>query len=124
MPTNCRMTSSLTSTSPRMPARTASSSAAWSTTAPSSSAVKALSSSAQPQVDGSEPAPDTEPIVAALNSGAGDDGEAAAPTHFSTQRAASHLIRRVGITCGADHAVRGPKGMRSAPNEAEVYSRA
>eukprot|EP00964_Phaeocystis_antarctica_P128582 scaffold92375_cov66-Phaeocystis_antarctica.AAC.2 len=59
-----------------------------------------------------------------MNSGAGDDGEVAAPTHFSTQKAASHLIRRGGITCGTDHAVRGPKGTRSAPDKAEVYSRA
>ena len=71
-----------------------------------------------------DPEPSPPSIVAALNSGAGDDGEDAAPTNFSTQKTASHLIRRGGITCGADHAVRGPKGMRSAPDKAEVYSRA
>eukprot|EP00964_Phaeocystis_antarctica_P087372 scaffold55425_cov72-Phaeocystis_antarctica.AAC.2 len=40
--------------------------------------------------------------MAAPNLGAGDDGEVAAPTHSSTQKAASHLIRRGRITCGAD----------------------
>jgi len=46
--------------------------------------------------DSGEPSPDPEPsIVAAPNLGAGDDGEAAALTHSSTQRATSHLSGRV-----------------------------
>ena len=66
------------------------------------------------EVDVDEPSTDLEPsIVAAPNSGAGDDGEVAAPTHPSTQKAASHLSRRGRITCGADHAVREvPRGGR------------
>ena len=75
----------------------------------------ASSSSEHPQVDGGEPSPDPEPsppsIVAAPNLGAGGEGEVAAPTHSSTQKATSHLSRRGQpvrrITCGADHAVRG-----------------
>ena len=67
----------------------------------------ASSSSGHPQVGGGEPSPDPGPsppsIMAAPNLGAGDDGEVAAPTHSSTQKAASHLIRRGRITCGADH---------------------
>ena len=56
------------------------------------------------QIDGGEPSPDPEPsIMAAPNLGAGDEGEVAAPTHSSTQKVASHLIRRGRITCGADH---------------------
>ena len=84
----------LTSNSPRTP----SSSAAWSTAAPSSSTAIASSSSEHLQVDGGKPSPDPEPsppsIVAAPNLGAGGDGEVAALTHSSTQKAASHLIRR------------------------------
>ena len=41
--------------------------------------------------------------MAAPNLGACDDGEVAAPTHFSTQKAVSHLIRWGRITCGADY---------------------
>ena len=67
----------------------------------------ASSSSGHPQVNGGEPSPDPGPsppsIMAAPNLGAGDEGEVAAPTHSSTQKVASHLIRRGRITCGADH---------------------
>ena len=108
------MPSTLTSNSPRTPSsltsnspRTPSSSAAWSTAAPSSSTAIASSSSEHLQVDGGEPSPDPEPsppsIVAAPNLGAGGNGEVAALTHSSTQKAASHLIRRGRTTCGADH---------------------
>ncbi len=58
----------------------------------------ASNSSEHPQVDGCEPS-----IMAAPNLGACDDGEVAAPTHFSTQKAVSHLIRWGRITCGADY---------------------
>ena len=49
-----------------------------------------------------DPEPSPPSIVAAPNLGAGDDGEVAAPTHSSAQKAASHLIKRGRITCGAD----------------------
>ena len=60
--------------------------------------------------------------MAAPNLGAGEDGEVAAPTHSSTQKAASHLVRRGRIiTCGADH-VDG--GLRLGLTEAEAGAEA
>ena len=46
--------------------------------------------SEHPQVGGEEPSPDFEP-----SAGAVDDGTVAAPTQWSTQKAASQLRRRI-----------------------------
>ena len=52
--------------------------------------------SEHPQVGGEEPSPDFEP--SAVVGGAVDDGTVAAPTQSSTQKAASHLRRRIICT--------------------------
>ena len=64
--------------------------------------------------------------MAAPNLGAGEDGEVAAPTHSSTQKAANHLIRRGRIiTCGADHVDGGLRlGLTEAEAEAEAEAKA
>eukprot|EP00964_Phaeocystis_antarctica_P032113 scaffold18175_cov63-Phaeocystis_antarctica.AAC.1 len=48
---------------------------------------------------------------------------ATAPTHSSAQNAASHLIRRGRITCGADH-MREPAGSGRASRDAACSGRA
>ena len=48
--------------------------------------------SEHPQEWGEEPSPDFEP--SAMVGGAVDDGTVAAPTQSSTQKAASHFMRR------------------------------
>ena len=62
--------------------------------------------------------------TSASNLGAGDHGKVAAPTHSSTQKAASHLGRRGRTTCSAQtNALREvPREIRRAPGKAEVYT--
>ena len=62
--------------------------------------------------------------TSASNLGAGDHGKVAAPTHSSTQKAASHLGRRGRTTCSAQtNALREvPREIRRAPGKAKVYT--